>query len=104
MRLFYDQYTTLRRGDVLLLTVDFVATVAALLFASGACYRGMPEDAVLLGLWAVIPRCVAKFLGWFERPQDFLLSLMWSTILVLFTVVLMFAGWELIWEAGRVSS
>jgi len=97
VRLFYDEYTTARRGDVLLLVADCLAIVSAVTFATGSAYFGRgPGDAALLGVWAVIPRCVAKFLEWLGRPRDFLVSFALSLAFLLFVAVLLVAGWEIL--------
>ncbi|MCZ6796168.1 MAG: transglutaminaseTgpA domain-containing protein [Planctomycetota bacterium] len=100
MRLLYDVYTTRKRADLLLLAADCLALTCAVLFASGAFgHASWGRDAPLVAVWAVIPRGVASYLRWFERPRDFLPTLVLSSGIVVLISVLTFAGWELIWEA-----
>jgi len=98
MRLFYDDYTTGRRGDLLLLAADCATILAAVLFATGAPFHAheSPWDVALLGVWAVIPRSVAKFLEWLGRPRDFLLSVSLSIAFVVAVTLLLIAGWEML--------
>ena len=97
MRLFYDQYAAPRRAGALLLLADCVSIVTAVLFTTGAAYFGRgPLDAALLSLWALIPRYFAKFLAWLGRPRDFVVSVLLSTAFVVFTMVLLLAGWEIL--------
>jgi hypothetical protein len=101
MRLFYDQYSSRERADLLLLAADSLTTVSAVLFASGAPYRAEAGwDVLLLALWALIPRSVARFLASLARPQDFFHSLTFSMLLVLFMATLIVSGWEVLWRAA----
>jgi len=98
MRLFYDEYSSARRGDILLLFSDCLAILAAVLFATGAPFHAHESlwDVVLLGTWALIPRNIAKFLEWLGRPHDFLLAFSLSLGFVVFVTLLLVAGWEIL--------
>jgi hypothetical protein len=98
MRLFYDEYTSTKRGDLLLLFADCIAILAAVLFATGAPFHAHESlwDVALLGIWAVIPRNIAKFLEWVGRPRDFVLSFSLSIAFVAFVTLLLVAGWEIL--------
>ncbi|MBN1444358.1 MAG: transglutaminase domain-containing protein [Planctomycetes bacterium] len=99
MRILYDKYSTRRRAEVLLLAGDSLWLVSAVLFATGICsIPGRALDAALIAVWVLIPRGMAHFFGWFDKPRDFLRSLFLSALLVIGVVFLTFIGWELIWE------
>ncbi|MEM7231568.1 MAG: transglutaminase-like domain-containing protein [Planctomycetota bacterium] len=101
MRLFYDVYTSRKRAELLLLVADYGCALTAILFASGIFER--PDRAVvapLLAVWALIPRSVASYLSWFERPREWMSSLGLSFLLSVFVGTLIFAGWELVWESA----
>jgi transglutaminase-like putative cysteine protease len=101
LRLFQDRYTSRSRVLLFLMGADCLTAISAILFASGACYRdGDPFDVLAIALWATIPRAAAQVLGWLGQPRDFLRSILFSTLLVVSVVLLILAGWQLVWESA----
>ena len=100
MRVFYDQYSTRLRGEILLLFADALAITTAVLYATGALHEGSRiEDILLVSLWACLPRALAKIVGQLGRSGLGSQAFTASLALVLVTTFLLVAGWELITSA-----
>ena len=98
MRLFYDEYTSTKRADIVLLFADCLAIMSAFLFVTGSPFYAHEStwDVALLAVWAIIPRNIAKFLAWLGRPREFILSFGMSLLFVLSVTLLLVAGWEIL--------
>ena len=103
MRLFYDEYTTRLRSAVFLLLADLLTIGAAILFASGACYRQSAEDAILIAIWAAIPRGVGRYLEWLQKPHRFTNAVLLAFCFVAFNGLLVWAGWDLLWKSAAAA-
>ena len=97
MRLFYDRYTTRSRAELTLVAADMLALVAVVLYLTRAFLGDAhATDKILLVVWAVTPRALARILSGLEHPTEFVKVLSAAAIAVVLIVALLGTGWDLI--------
>ena len=105
MRLFYDDYTSKLRSELVLLTVDSILAVSIVFYASSALSStASTSDLALLAFWSLTPRAMAKILSNIDRPGSSGKTILWIVTLVLTVAFLMTTGWELIHSTSPTGS
>ena len=100
MRLFYDVYSRRVRAEALLYASDMVTVSTVALFVSGALLRSALSDAVIVILWAVLPRASSKVTRVIEHGGEMWRSVRYSAFFVGIGSVLVFAAWDLIYASA----
>lgn len=93
MRWFADTSASRKQGEACLVGADSVAIVSAILFATGIPSAwGSIFDAILLALWAVVPRHLSRVFDQLLNHPNFVKSFAASVGIVLLTVLLFMGG------------